>query len=488
MQPLGKLLAAILMSVLICVTPPKARAQESAGDLTQQLTAVLADSALAGVSVAAVVRNAATGEIVYDDNGDKRLPAASAQKLLTSATAMADLGPDFRFRTSVLAAHAPVDGVIEGDLYLRGRGDPTLVVDRLDELANMLATHGIKQVKGNLIADDSWFDDERLGIDWSQQDENFAYAAPISALSVSPDPDFNTGSVQVDMRPGKSVGGPAEVGLTPPTSAIHLENQLQTGPAGSPRQLAAERIHGSDRIVVSGNMPVDGRPAHPLRSVPSPTAYAADVFQSALMNHGVHVNGTTRTGVTPDGAIELAAVESIPLRELLFPFLKLSNNPIAEILVKSMGRRDANAGSWPAGLRVLERYLATHQVDPARVQLMDGSGLSTADLIAPDDLTAFLVALQSEPWFNEWYAALPIAGAPQHLVGGTLTNRMVGTAAALNLHGKTGTLTTTSLLCGYITAQSGQQLVFAVVENGFIGLPPRGIEDAFAVTLAEAVL
>jgi D-alanyl-D-alanine carboxypeptidase/D-alanyl-D-alanine-endopeptidase (penicillin-binding protein 4) len=150
-----------------------------------------------------------------------------------------------------------------------------------------------------------------------------------------------------------------------------------------------------------------------------------------------------------------------------------------------MGRRDADRGTWAAGLEVLKRFLANQTVDPARVQLVDGSGLSTGNLIAPDDVTALLVAIRAEPWFSTWYAALPIAGEPEHLVGGTLANRMRDTPAAGNVHAKTGSLTTVSALSGYVTTAAGEALTFSLMASGFIGAPPRDIEDQLAVTLAS---
>jgi serine-type D-Ala-D-Ala carboxypeptidase/endopeptidase (penicillin-binding protein 4) len=434
--------AGVLLTIAIVLLPEAAAAQQSG--LAANLEAILADPSLDSVTVAAAVRLADSGELVYEHHGDQRLPPGSAEKLLTSAAALADLGPDYRFHTAVLAAAPPAAGVISGDLYLKGTGDPTLFPGRFDDLAQQLVDQGIREVRGGLAADDSYFDAERLGFEWSQQDENFAYAAPISALSVSPDADFNTGGVQVDLAPGPAVGAPGAVGLTPPTSVIELDNDLVT------------------------------------------TAYAADVFRSALDRHGLHVDGPTRAATTPAGAIELASLNSTPLADLLYPFLKLSNNPIAEILVKSMGQHDAHQGSWSAGLAVIRGYLAARGLDPGGVQLVDGSGLSTADLIAPDDLTLLLASVQDEPWFDQWYAALPIAGEPEHLVGGTLATRMTDTPAAGNLHGKTGTLTTTSVLAGFVTSGTGQRLVFSVVENGFIGQPPREVEDAFAVALATS--
>jgi D-alanyl-D-alanine carboxypeptidase/D-alanyl-D-alanine-endopeptidase (penicillin-binding protein 4) len=253
--------------------------------------------------------------------------------------------------------------------------------------------------------------------------------------------------------------------------------------------VAARREHGTNRIVVSGTMPVDGRPSHPLVTVDDPTAYAADVFASALARHGVRLSETTvHSGPAPAGAVELARLDSLALRELLVPLLKLSNNPMAEVLTKGLGRVDAEQGTWDGGLAVVRRFLANEGVDPAQVQLVDGSGLSTSDLIAPDDVTALLVAVRSEPWFDAWYAALPIAGESDRLTGGTLAGRMQGTPAAGNVHAKTGTLATASALAGYVTTAAGEPLAFAIMDSGFIGAPPHELEDAIASSLADVAV
>jgi D-alanyl-D-alanine carboxypeptidase/D-alanyl-D-alanine-endopeptidase (penicillin-binding protein 4) len=454
--------------------------------LIARLDAVLDDPHLDGVQVAVTVRSATTGEVVYDRFGNQRMVPASNQKLITSAAALADLGQDYRFRTSVLAGEAPRDGVVAGDVYLRGEGDPTLTPARLDDLAAAVAARGIREVRGRVNADDGYFDAVRLGTDWSWQDETFAYAAPIAALSLAPDADYNTGSVQVDILPGPTVGAPAQVGLTPPTRAVQLDNHVLTVAAGGRRALTGAREHGTNRIVVGGTMPLDGRPAHPLESVDDPAIYAADVFATALANHGVRVSDTLpRRAATPASAVEVAASLSQPLGELLVPLLKLSNNPMAEMLVKTMGARDSGVGTWPAGLQVALRFLATAGVDPARVHLVDGSGLSTSNLISTDDLSALLVAAQHEPWFTTWYAALPVAGAPDRLVGGTLADRMVDTPAAGNVHAKTGTLAVASALSGYVRSTGGESLVFSMLDSGFVDGPPREGEDALAVALAS---
>lgn len=489
---LANFLCSIGLAIGVGLPTLAAHAQPAAGDTSQvtrlanSLNALLDDPRLDGVVIGLTVRSATTGELVYTSAGHRRMLPASNQKLMTTAAALADLGPDFRFRTSVLASDSPRGGVVAGDLYLRGGGDPTLLASRYDDLAAAVAARGVSEVRGGLVADDTLFDAVRLGTDWSWQDETFAYAAPISALSVSPDADFNTGSVQVDILPGPSAGAPARVELTPPTRAVQLENHVITGPPGSPRRVAGVREHGTNRIVVGGTMPFDGGPAHPLESVDDPTAYAADVFAAALARHGVRLrDDAPRRGQTPASAVDLADLESMPLRELLVPLLKVSNNPMTEMLVKTMGARDSGQGSWDTGLQVVLRFLAHEGMDPVRIHMVDGSGLSTSNLVAPDDLTSLLVAVRREPWFDVWYAALPVAGEPEHLVGGTLAQRMRDTPAAGNVHAKTGTLATASALSGYVRTAAGEPLVFSIMESGFVGTPPNDIEDQLAVTLAS---
>jgi serine-type D-Ala-D-Ala carboxypeptidase/endopeptidase (penicillin-binding protein 4) len=170
---------------------------------------------------------------------------------------------------------------------------------------------------------------------------------------------------------------------------------------------------------------------------------------------------------------------------LLVPFLKLSNNSHAEALVKSMGRVVRGDGSWDAGLAVLTEKLKGLGVDPGVSRMVDGSGLSTMDAVTPAQLTALLDNIQQRPWFPAWYDALPIAGAPDRLVGGTLRGRMSGTPAANNVHAKTGSLTGVTSLSGYVTAAHGRRLVFSVLFNDFLSDSPNDLEDAIAVRLAE---
>jgi D-alanyl-D-alanine carboxypeptidase/D-alanyl-D-alanine-endopeptidase (penicillin-binding protein 4) len=149
-----------------------------------------------------------------------------------------------------------------------------------------------------------------------------------------------------------------------------------------------------------------------------------------------------------------------------------------------MGRATAGRGSWDAGNATVAGTLAALGIDPARLFLVDGSGLSRMDHLAPDQVAALLLAARAEPWFQTWYNALPVAGNADRMVGGTLRSRMRDTPAANNVHAKTGSLTGVSGLSGYVTTADGRQLVFSMITNNNVGVSVRPIEDAVAVRLA----
>ena len=476
----------LVLVLAVALAPATALAEPDPAVLARELDAALGDPRLDGAQVGLVVRSATTGEVLYTRGGSTRLVPGSNVKLLTSTAALAILGPTYRFRTSVHAETAARDGVLAGNLYLRGTGDPSLQASRYAELASQLARSGLKEVRGQLVADDTWFDSVRLGNDWAWDDEPFAYAAEISALTVAADADFNIGSVMVEVSPGGGNGAPVRVELRPTTRVVKIENTATTTPAGSARRVSIRREHGSDTIRVTGSLPVDERPARVLQSVRDPTDYAADVFRSALAQEGIQVRGTTARESTPPGLAELAALESMSLDELDIPFLKLSNNGIAEILVKSMGRKVYGEGSWAAGLRAIDQFLVARGVRTDTLQLRDGSGLSPVNLVPPKELSQLLFSVQGEEWFGAWYDALPVACAPEPRIGGTLSTRMCGTPAEGNVHAKTGTLTSGSALSGYVTTAAGDPLIFSIVLNNVVGPAPKSVEDAVAEALAAS--
>jgi serine-type D-Ala-D-Ala carboxypeptidase/endopeptidase (penicillin-binding protein 4) len=474
----GLVLMIGLVGTLSPVASP-AGAQDRS-DLGADLDALLANPALTGADVGLVVKTL-DGDTVYQRSSDRRQQPASNAKIATSAAALEVLGPDHRFATTVASPARRHGHTLDGDLYLKGTGDPTMLAADYDALAKQVADSGVTGVRGRLVADDTWFDSTRLGLGWAWDDEPYYYNAQISALTAAPDTDFDAGSIIVRVEPGAH--GKAKVTTDPPTDYVTIRSTATTGGAGSDDTISVDRQHGSNVFTVTGSIPADGTADSEFMAVWEPTGYAAALFRAALRAHGVRVSGPTTRGATPAGATEFAARESMPLSQLLTPFLKLSNNMHAEILTKTMGRATAGEGTWDAGEAAIAAVLPTLGVT-GRLSLVDGSGLSRMDQIAPDQLAALLRGAATRPWFDTWFAALPVAGVADRMVGGTLRNRMRGTPAEGHVHAKTGSLTGVSGLSGYVDTAGGERLVFSMVTNNSIGIDPKTVEDAVAIRLA----
>ena len=461
--------------------PSQSAAQQVLGD---RLDTILADPRLDGAESVLTVRDADTGQTLYDRNGGQRVLPASNAKLYTSAAAMDLLGPSFTFRTDVLQSGQVRRHVLDGNLYLKGYGDPTSTAADYDAMAAKVAASGVRAVRGALVADDTYYDDTRLAPFWSWDDEPYYYSAQTSALNISPDDIGDTGTVLVDVDPGAHVGDRPRITMIPANHYVHIHATATTGAAGSSRTISAVREHGRNVVDVTGSIPVGGATYASQPTVDEPTGLAADVFRTALRAHGVTVLGPTRSAAAPTSAQVVASHDSAPLADVLTPFLKLSNNMIAETLTKAIGAKVSGAGTWSAGTAAILADAADNGVDSSTLRLFDGSGLGRADYVTGDQTTALLLALRAKSWFDTWYDALPIAGEPDQLVGGTLRNRMKGTAAAGNLHGKTGSMTGVSSLSGYLTDAEGHHLVFSMFSNDFVHGSVTPLEDAVAVTLA----
>ncbi|WP_278408764.1 D-alanyl-D-alanine carboxypeptidase/D-alanyl-D-alanine endopeptidase [Pseudomonas rhodesiae] len=445
---------------------------------------LMADPAFNGATVSLMVRDARSGSTLYQHNPRTRLVPASNLKLLTTAAAMDVLGPQYRFSTQVLSTGSRQGERLAGNLYVRGLGDPTVQFADYQALAAQLASDGVREVQGDLVFDDTWFDAERLGVDWAQDDESTYYGAQISALTVSPNTDFDAGTLIVTAKAPVAVGQPVSVTVSPATDYVQLSNRAISGPGNT---YGITRQHGTNLLQLSGAL-APGKQSRQWVSVWEPTQLVANLFEQALAQQGIKVQGRRVIGgATPATAALLAEHQSAPLQELITPLLKLSNNNMSEALLKAMGRKTANAGSAAAGVAAVAGFMTRQGLDPASLSQVDGSGLSRRNLVSSLTFTELLLASARQPWFDAWYNALPIAGNADRMVGGSLRYRLRGTAAQNNLHAKTGSMAGVSSLSGYITDADGRRLVFSMVSNNYLGnaAPVRAVENRVAQALAQ---
>jgi D-alanyl-D-alanine carboxypeptidase/D-alanyl-D-alanine-endopeptidase (penicillin-binding protein 4) len=429
--------------------------------------------------VGGMVRSLTSGEVLWALNAGVCCTPASNQKLLTTAAALDRLGPEYRFRTEVrLLGRLGPAGTLAGDLILRGGGDPTLATRDLDALAAAVREAGVRRVRGRLRADDTRFDRTRLGEGWAWDDESYAYAAQVSALTL----DGNVATVRV--LPGSRAGMPARVTVEPVPGYLRVRSVCVTAPAGSAPDVSVIRLRARNEVRVEGGIPLGSAPVLESVTVEEPALHAAAVWRELLARHGVRVEGETVLLGTPGPARLAAEHDSAPLAELLAQMNKPSNNLIAETLLKELGTTVAMPGTSAAGLTVVRQTAAGLGLDLAALRPFDGSGLSRMDLVSAENLCRLLAAMAAQADRAAFIASLPVAA-----VDGTLRSRMAGTPAAGNLRAKTGTLSHVSALSGYVTTADGERLAFALLTNNDPGSSrradgPKAMEDAVGELLA----
>ncbi|WP_458353477.1 D-alanyl-D-alanine carboxypeptidase/D-alanyl-D-alanine endopeptidase [Peribacillus frigoritolerans] len=485
---LKRKLSFIFFLFLICFFDGESmKAANNDGNLGQEIQRILEQSpGLAGALTGISIRSAETGEMIYERGAQTRLRPASNLKLLTSAAALETLGEDHVFQTELYLKGVQVGHVLQGDVYLKGKGDPTLLEKDFDELAASLKHRQVKLVHGDLIGDDSWYDDVRYSQDLVWSDEQEYYGAAVSALTASPNEDYDTGTIIVEIAPGEKAGKRAKVKLEPETDYVKVINKTKTESADANKKIEVERSHGTQVITVTGTIPEDAGVTKEWISVEDPTEYALSLFEKSMKKHGIKVLGKRKKGKTPEGADMIGTHQSMPLSQLLIPFMKMSNNSHAEVLVKEMGKEADGEGSWKDGLKVARNQLKSMGINMQTIMMRDGSGISQVNMIPANEITKLLYAIQEKTWFPAYLNALPIAGNENRMVGGTLRKRMKGTLAAGNVRAKTGTISGTSSLSGYVTTKRGEKIIFSIILNNFVdekGI--TAIQDKIAVMLAE---
>ncbi|MFT3860613.1 D-alanyl-D-alanine carboxypeptidase/D-alanyl-D-alanine-endopeptidase [Micropruina sp.] len=463
---------------------PLVRPAASDAALATKVASVLSDSRVKKATVGVVVTESSSGTPLYRRSATTAISPASNMKLVTAAAALDLLGPDHTFSTEVYSPAAPVDGVVS-KLYLKGNGDPTLRERDLKALAAQVKAAGITQVSGGVVGDGSFFDSDKYNNYWDPADYNNAYAAQVTGLTLSPSSSYSVGTVQVTYQPGSGKGKKAKLGLVPARAAgyVKLVNKTTTTAAGSGASISVRRTSGTNTITVSGRVALKRSLVKRTVTISNPTRYAAHVFTRVLRASGVTVLASPTTGSTPATRVQVASDSSVPLSTIVTLLMKPSNNGMTEHLAKTLGRVNGKAGTWKAGAATMRTWLAGTQTVPSNVVLVDGSGLAHRNKLTARVLVRLLQYAQTRSWFDVFYASLPVAGNADPAIGGTLADRMVGTAAQNNLRAKTGTLSGITALSGYVTDRSGRRYTFSMLGT-YSGSSPRIVFDKLGATLA----
>jgi serine-type D-Ala-D-Ala carboxypeptidase/endopeptidase (penicillin-binding protein 4) len=427
-----------------------------------------------------LIADAETGETLYEQNAAKYFVPASNMKLFTTALALDKLGAEFRFHTTLESTGVvSPEGELSADLVLVGRGDPNLSNRKfpfnlkeefdgpperaLAELADALVAKGVKKMSGDVIGDDSYFPRERYPNGWEIDDMVWEYGAAISALVV------NDNTVTVTLMPGFAAGDAVQATVAPRTQDFIVDDQATTSAANVKADLTLTREPGTHLVVLRGTLPQKSAPRKLVLAIEEPALHAARLLKALLEQRGVEVSGGVRArhesiaaeGITPT---VLAEHVSVPLGDSVKLVNKISQNLHTEVLLRTAMRQTGGWNSFDDIAKFAADFYSKVGIAPADMIQTDGSGLSRHDMVTPRAMLTLLRYAQTRPWFESFFASLPVAG-----VDGTLEERMKNTPASGRVHAKTGSVEHVRALSGFADTAGGRRLAFSFMTNNEYG-------------------
>ena len=405
--------------------------------------------------------------VLYSYRGNAPMVPASNLKVLTTSTALDMLGTEYQFTTELWGAPVDATGTINGNLYLRGNGDPTNTppwhetpTALYESLAQTLVDSGVKSIQGDIVADDSPFDRQFYPEGWADHYHLDSYSAPVSGLSL------NGNLIDVRIEGGN-------ISLYPPNNYF----QVQYTPEGA-YDTAVERQRGSNVITVRGPLSNATRGI----TVDNPPLFAASTFAQILQERGIAISGQVRL-IRPIGepaAVvtqhQYASVSSPNLLEIVTEINQQSDNLLAEHVFRTIGARYAGRGSAINGEACVKHFLENHHIDTEGLHMVDGCGLSTLDRVTPNQLVDTFIAMARSANAAQFKQSL---ASNEH---GTLRYRFPNA----DVCGKTGTLDHYSSLSGYVTTPTQQTVVFSMMFNEIEDISVAiDIQNKVAVLLAQ---
>jgi serine-type D-Ala-D-Ala carboxypeptidase/endopeptidase (penicillin-binding protein 4) len=418
------------------------------------------------------IRSLDTGEHLYEHDAGRLMMPASNMKIVTLAATASVLGWDHRF-TTTLETTAPIEGgVLKGDLIVRGGGDPSInsregrAAAVLNEWASALRAAGITRIDGRIIGDDNAFDDEGIGPGWAWDYLQYGYAAPVGALQ------FNENLATLTVTAAARAGDLAIVKLSP-GAGLRTVTRVNTVDANAPPSDINYRRRLDEPVLeVSGSIAVGSPALERTVAVVNPTIFFAQSLKDYLVDRGIEVTGAAAD--LDDVAAELAtnqgerrvlvSTQSPPLRDIATVLMKVSQNLYAETFLKAIGAARGGLGTFEGGLVTVRSTLSSWHIPEDGYVLVDGSGLSRYNYLAPSTITAILEHIYKDPTQRDAFlATLPIAGKD-----GTISTRMKRTRAEGNALAKTGSISNARSLSGFVKTRDGEMLVFSILCNDFV--------------------
>lgn len=418
---------------------------------TAKIATLLPPEARNNGKLGVVVKSLTSGETIFEHNAQNLYIPASNEKIITSVAALSLLKRDYRFKTDFYSGGGISDNILHGGLYIKGYGDPTLAEPHLGYIVYQLKKRGVKEVKGGITVDDSYFNQIRRAQGWKEEWADDFYSPPISALS------FNYNTIELKIHGGKTGQKPA-VKIEPEGSGIAVVNNAATS---TNKGVLTTTWQNDQTIVLRGRI----RPkATVILKIPvqNPPLLLGNVLKHAFEQAGIKVSGPVVSGAVPRWATLFYTHYSDPLSAVISEYNKNSVNVIGENLIKTLGAEFKGApGTWENGSLVISEFLNEIGIKNG-FRVVDGSGLSLLNRVSPKTLTDILTyAYGNRLIASDFIDSLPIAG-----VDGTLKKRFRQSDIQGRVMAKTGYLNNVRALSGYVYTKQGDVLVFSILDNG----------------------
>lgn len=453
--------------------------------LTASITHLISGGPASSSLWSIVVRDSSNTPITAI-NSDMLVRPASNLKLLTSAAILDQLGPDYRFETQMYISGEIRDSTLFGDIHFLGGGDPT--IDRHnhnnDPLIVMYAfvqalfEKGIVRVQGDIFGNVSLFDDVPYPRGWEWDDLSYYYAPEISPLS------FNGNTVYLKVDSNGPVGSTPGISWFPMnTDFVEFINEQLITPANSRFDEQYRRILGSNVIILRSSVPRGFVETEPL-SITNPPMFFMDTFRKFAASQGLEMVGEmhiSREKKTWETYTLVHTHYSPPLSEILKSINQDSDNFYTEMLLKYIAAKRYQAiGSTELGLAIVSEFAQSQGMNPSQIRMRDGSGMAPATLITGNNIVQLLYAMQQHAYFETYFQSLAVAG-----VDARLRNRFHGSPLYRSINGKTGFISGTRSLSGYLKTENDTKVMFSIITNNYV-IPTRQI-DAIHQQILELI-
>lgn len=472
----------IIISVIICFTSLSLSSQSSLKDkaiqnINKELKILKSDKQFKNANWSYCLLNCKTDKIVSQYNSNKSLTPASTMKVVTSATALSLLGENYQFKTKLqYSGHIDVNGVLHGNLYIKGGGDPTFGSSRFGEERNLeslmlqvllsLKKHKIKKINGAIIGDASVFENAIVVPSWSWEDIGNYYGAGISGLSI------NENMYKIIFKPGRKLNEKAEViGTDPYIPGLEFVNNVTTAKIGSGDNAYIFGSPYSNLRYLEGTVPLGKNKFVIKGAIPDPPYFCACILNSYLKknNISISVNPSSlrleilKKKIDSNKRITIQTYKSPYLSQIVKKTNIKSINTYAEALLKIIAFEKLNKkATTKDGIKIIKNFWKAKGVNIEGFEIFDGSGLSRKNFISTYHFTKMLRLFTMEKCFPAFKESLSIAGKT-----GYLKNMFKGTNAVGKLFAKSGTIQNVKCYTGYVKNNSNEILSFAVMVNNY---------------------